>query len=354
MRYREDGTIEYLGRLDHQVKIRGFRIELGEIEAALLSHPHIEQAAVNPWTDEDGNRRLVAYVVWNSISQISNSEFKQHLAEKLPDYMLPAIFVALDDLPCLPNGKLDRKALSVPETLDLGTQNSAPITEAEATLAAIWAELLPVDQVGVHDNFFELGGDSILAIQAIAKSHQMGLQLTPRDLFQHQTVARLATVVSSREGVQAEQGLIIGLVLLTPIQHWFFEQGLEHPHHWNQALLLTVRQPINPVLLEQALGLLLEHHDALRASFARSETGWQQQYQVPGTAPLTVVMGTETDLPKAIVETAHDLQTGFALATGPLLKVAYFEFGRDRRLLLVSHHLVIDGLSWRILLEDLR
>ncbi|MEB3357178.1 MAG: amino acid adenylation domain-containing protein [Synechococcales bacterium] len=363
--YRPDGTLKYLGRLDNQVKIRGFRIELGEIEAVLLSHPNVEQAAVNPWTDEDGNQRLVAYVVKaedrrqkaegrsNPKSKIQNPKFRKRLAEKIPDYMLPAIFVELDELPCLPNGKLDRKALPVPEKV-VGTQGDAPLTETEAALAAIWAELLPVAQVGLHDNFFELGGDSILALQAIAKAHQMGLQLTPRDLFQHQTIARLATVVSSRKEVQAEQGLVTGVGLLTPIQHWFFEQGLQHPRHWNQAVLLTVRKPMNPTLLEQTLGLLLTHHDALRAGFVQSEAGWQQQWQAPGAVPLTVVTGAAAELPRAIAETAHDLQSNFNLATGPLLKVAYFEFGDERRLLLVCHHLVIDGLSWRIVLGDLR
>ena len=378
VRYRPDGSLEYLGRLDNQVKIRGFRIELGEIEAALLSHPEVEQAAVNPWTDEDGNRRLMAYVVkveegykvQGSRFKVSDKEssepytlypepytpsaLRPFLAEKLPDYMLPTFFIELDELPCLPNGKLDRKALPVPERLDSGTQDGAAMTETEAVLAAIWTELLPVAQVGLHDNFFELGGDSILALQAIAKAHQLGLQLTPRDLFQHQTIARLATVVSSRQEVQAEQGLITGMGLLTPIQHWFFEQGLQHPHHWNQAVLLTVRKPMNPALLEQALGQLLVHHDALRASFVQTEAGWQQQWQPPGAVPLTVVTGTPSELPGAIAETAQDLQTNFDLATGPLLKAAYFEFGDERRLLLVCHHLVIDGLSWRILLGDLQ
>ena len=238
--------------------------------------------------------------------------------------------------------------------MDSEAQDESPRTETEAVLAAIWTELLPVAQVGLHDNFFELGGDSILALQAIAKAHQLGLQLTPRDLFQHQTIARLATVVSSRQEVQAEQGLITGMGLLTPIQHWFFEQGLQHPHHWNQAILLTVRKPMNPALLEQALGQLLMHHDALRASFVQTEAGWQQQWQPPEALPLTVVTGTPSELPGAIAETAQDLQTNFDLATGPLLKVAYFEFGDERRLLLVCHHLVIDGISWRILLGDLR
>ncbi|MEL6765038.1 MAG: condensation domain-containing protein, partial [Cyanobacteria bacterium J06607_6] len=278
-----------------------------------------------------------------------------------PDYMLPALFIELDELPRLPNGKLDRGALPIPEEAERTAEAIAPTTDLEAELVAIWQELLPVAQVGIHDNFFELGGDSILALQAIAKAHRLGLQLTPRDLFQHQTIARLSATVSDWEWVQAEQGLITGPVLLTPMQRWFFDQGLAYPHHWNQAILLEVQRSLNPELLEQALGLLLAHHDALRATFAQSELSsetdgqqWQQQWLEPGPVPLTVVTGDATELAEALATTTHELQTGFDLVTGPLLRVAYLDFGAEhRRLLLVSHHLVIDGLSWRILLEDL-
>ncbi|MDB9526778.1 amino acid adenylation domain-containing protein, partial [Oscillatoria sp. CS-180] len=370
-RHLPNGALEYLGRLDNQVKIRGFRIELREIEIALLSHPMIEQVAVNPWTDENGTQRLAAYVVLKADNKTNNHPpittnqsptinhqpsitFHSFLANKLPNYMLPAVFVELAELPHLPNGKLDRKSLPIPKALDLASQGDAPRTETEVMLAEIWRELLPVTQVGLHDSFFELGGDSILALQAIAKAHQAGLQLTPRDLFQHQTIARLATVVSTRTSVAAEQGMITGTGLLTPIQHWFFEQNLQHPHHWNQAVLLKVTQPMNPILLEQALGQLLKHHDALRAGFFQSESGWQQRWHEPGAVPLTVVTGAESELSEAIAETAQDLQTHFDLAAGPLLKLAYFEFEVEHRLLLVCHHLVIDGLSWRILLGDLR
>ncbi|MEO0406589.1 MAG: amino acid adenylation domain-containing protein [Cyanobacteria bacterium P01_A01_bin.135] len=349
VRLRYDGTLEYLGRLDNQVKIRGFRIELGEIEAALLSHPGINQVAVNPWTDGDGNRRLVAYVVWRAVPEDAPS-LSQFLAGKLPDYMLPAASVTLEALPHLPNGKLDRKALPVPE---LTGQAEGEMTEREAALAAIWTALLPVDQVGRHDNFFTLGGDSILALQTIAKAHQAGLQLTPRDLFQHQTIAELAAI-APRQVAQAEQSVITGPVPLTPIQRWFFAQGLSHPYHWNQAVLLEVRRALDPARLERALGQVLEHHDALRAVFNQSGAGWQQQFQPPGPVPFTAITGKASELAAAIATTANDLQSSFDLATGPLLKVAYFDFEGDCRLLLVSHHLVIDGVSWRILLADLR
>ncbi|MEM6716065.1 MAG: condensation domain-containing protein, partial [Cyanobacteria bacterium P01_C01_bin.147] len=379
VRYRLDGQLEYLGRLDNQVKIRGFRIELGEVETALLSHPEVDQTVVNPWTDADGNQRLVAYVVRTAGSRqqvesenagatevvshpitpspqppIPPSQLRSFLADQLPDYMIPAVFMPLDELPRLPNGKLDRRALPMPTDLDLGASTAAPVTETEATLAQIWTELLPVTQVGRDDSFFELGGDSILALQAIAKAHQAGLQLQPRDLFQHQTIARLATVVSTRPVIMAEQGLVTGTGGLTPIQHWFFEQNLAQPHHWNQAVMLQVNQPLQPALLEQAVAQLLEHHDALRASFSKSETGWQQHWSPVPTVPFTVVTGAESELAAAIATTAQTLQTSFDLATGPLLNVAYLEFGEQRRLLLVGHHLAVDGVSWRILLTDLQ
>ncbi|MEO1298542.1 MAG: condensation domain-containing protein, partial [Cyanobacteria bacterium J06636_16] len=305
----------------------------------------------------------IKFKIQNSLPHhsITPQILRQHLADQLPDYMLPALFIELDELPRLPNGKLDRGALPIPEEAERTAEAIAPTTDLEAELVAIWQELLPVAQVGIHDNFFELGGDSILALQAIAKAHRLGLQLTPRDLFQHQTIARLSATVSDWEWVQAEQGLITGPVLLTPMQRWFFDQGLAYPHHWNQAILLEVQRSLNPELLEQALGLLLAHHDALRATFAQSELSsetdgqqWQQQWLEPGPVPLTVVTGDATELAEALATTTHELQTGFDLVTGPLLRVAYLDFGAEhRRLLLVSHHLVIDGLSWRILLEDL-
>ena len=372
VRHRPDGLIDFLGRIDNQVKIRGFRIELGEIEAALLQHPEIIQAAVNPWVDDQDNRRLAAYVVF--AEAIEGGEFgtalspfsgvveglRSHLLQTLPDYMAPAVFVSLATLPLLPNGKLNRKALPTP-IIDEAQDNDAlspPRTATEQQLVKIWQELLR-RPVGIHDNFFELGGDSILAIQSIAKAQQVGLYFSPRDLFQHSTIDQLAAVASQQVSTLAQQSPIVGPVPLTPIQHWFFEQRLQHPHHWNQSVLLTVRQTLQPELLTQALRQLMHHHDALRAVFQQTEAGWRQQYAEPSDkVPLRVVRKSVDDVAEAITATAATVQSSFDLSTGPLWQVVYFELetttGPERRLLMVCHHLLVDGLSWRILLGDLQ
>jgi amino acid adenylation domain-containing protein/non-ribosomal peptide synthase protein (TIGR01720 family) len=274
--------------------------------------------------------------------------------------MIPGVIVELERLPLTTNGKVDRKALAGAELKFKGRgEYEAPRTEVERVLAGIWAEVLGVERVGIHDNFFELGGDSILSIQSIARANQAGLQLSPKDLFGHQTVARLAAVAGQVEAVAAEQGIVMGAVALTPIQEWFFEQELSEREHFNQTLLLEVRQPVDPELLAEAARQLVLQHDALRLRFERSESGWQQYHaaaetsQSFSTRDLTAVPLSEQSA--TIEREAAAAQATLNLSEGPLLRLVYFELGAGRagRLLLVCHHLVVDGVSWRILLADL-
>ncbi|HLF28784.1 MAG TPA: amino acid adenylation domain-containing protein, partial [Anaerolineae bacterium] len=363
-RYRPDGNIEFLGRIDHQVKVRGYRIEPGEIEAVLGQHPAIKDVVVVA-QETPPDRRLVAYVVPRSAQPPTIAEMRECIQQRLPDYMIPAAFVTLEALPLTPSGKVDRRALRLlgaPEEArpELAGAYVAPRSPVETTLSNIWSQLLKVKQVGVHDNFFELGGDSILSIQVIARANQAGLHLTPKQLFQHQTIAELAAVVNTAPENQAEQGLVTGPVPLTPIQHWFFEQALPEPHQWNQALLLEVRGPVDAERLEQAVRQLLIHHDALRLRFEHNDTGWQQVNAAgEGASPFSRVdlSGRAEAEQKAILEaTVSRLQTELDLKDGPLLRVAYFDLGTERpgRLFIAIHHLVVDGVSWRILLEDLQ
>ncbi len=362
-RYLSDGNIEFLGRRDHQVKIRGFRIELAEIEAVLAQHPEVRETVVIAGEDRTGNKRLVAYVVSNTVGKQDLAPLlRRFLQEKLPNYMIPAVFVMLDALPLTPNGKVNRRALPAPDPsyLSLETSFVPPRNPTEETLAAIWTEVLGVERVGIHDNFFELGGDSILSIQIIARANQTGLQLTPKHLFQHQAIAQLAAVVTdTTQAIHAEQGLVTGQLPLTPIQHWFFEQNLPEPHHWNQAFLLEVQPDVNPAILERVVQQLLVHHDALRLRFVRSDSTWQQINTAPDyTVPFSVVdLSTlpEAEQESAIEATATQLQTTLNLSERPLVKVAFLTLGTDKlsRLLIVIHHLAVDGVSWRILLEDL-
>ncbi|MEH2178693.1 amino acid adenylation domain-containing protein [Nostoc sp.] len=360
-RYLPDGNIEFLGRIDHQVKIHGFRIELGEIEAALRQHPAVREIVVLAREEQPGNKCLLAYIVPEKQSIPTTTELRGFLQEKLPQYMVPSTFVRLKALPLLPNGKVDRQALPVPDSrFDLKVTFVTPRTTTEKLLAGIWAEILRLEQVGIDNNFFELGGDSILSMQIIARANQAGLQLTPKQLFEHQTIAELAAVVGINKAIQAEQGLVTGTVPLTPIQHWFFEQNFPQIHHWNQAVLLEVRQALDPVLLEQAVQQLLKHHDVLRLRYNLQESGWQQiNADFDEVVPLTLLnLSTLSEIEQklAISAAVAELHSSLNLSSGPLLRIALLDLGstKSQRLLMIIHHLVVDGVSWRVLLEDLQ
>ncbi len=361
-RYLPDGNIEFLGRIDNQVKLRGFRIELAEIEAQLSQHPGVRQNVVVVREDFPSQQRLVAYIVSHQQHFPTVTELRGFLKQTLPDYMVPSVFIQLDALPLLPNGKVDHKSLPIPDTNrpELTGDFVAPRDFIEEKLVQIWGEVLRVENIGIYDNFFELGGDSILSLQAIAKANQAGLQLTPKQIFEYQTIAELAGIVNTTTILQAEQGLVTGSLPLTPIQHWFFEQALPEPHHWNQAVMLEVLPSFDPSLWEQVVQKLLEHHDALRSCFVQTASGWDSSHAAPEqTTPFTVVdlsELSENQQKEAIEATATSLQSSLNLSTGPLLRVVLFQLGRQQpsRLLTIIHHLVVDGVSWRILLEDLQ
>ncbi len=361
VRWNAEGVLEFVGRADHQVKVRGYRIELGEVEEALAGYEGVSESVVVVRAEGESDKRLVGYIVARAGAELEVSELRAYLETKLPAYMIPSVFVELMELPLTANGKVDRKALAAAE-LEF-TQSrvyEAPRSEVEELLAGIWAEVLGVERVGIHDNFFELGGDSILSIQSIARANQAGLQLSPKDLFEHQTVALLAAVAGTAAEVVAEQGLVMGPVSLTPIQHWFFEQEMNAPHHFNQTLLLEVRQAVDPEVLAEAVRQIVLHHDALRLRYERSESGWRQfhgraeESMTFSTMDLTAVPASEQSA--AIEAEASVVQASLNLSEGPLLRVVYFELGAGRagRLLLACHHLVVDGVSWRILLADLQ
>ncbi|MDZ7967784.1 MAG: amino acid adenylation domain-containing protein [Nostoc sp. DedSLP03] len=358
VRYQADGNIEFLGRIDNQVKIRGFRIELSEIEAALTQHPQVRDAVVLAREDKPSIKSLAAYII-PELTQPTSNELRLFLKSKLPSYMIPASFTVLEALPITPNGKVDRRALPVPEfEFDESTGFVSPYTHTQEVLAKIWRDVLVLKQVGIHDNFFELGGDSIISMQIIAKANQAGLKLTPKQLFQHQTIAELAAVAGTINLVQSEQSLVTGVVPLTPIQHWFFEQNLPEPHHFNQSFLLEVPANLQPELLKQALQKLLYHHDALRLRFVQQEGQWQQ-YNSDVSDGVSLGIADLSYLPQAeqlrtIEARADEAQRTLNLADGPLMRVVLFQLGNSPgRLLIVIHHLVVDGISWRILLEDL-
>ena len=348
------GELDYLGRVDQQVKIRGFRIELGEVEAALLRHDAVADAAVEALEDSPGHRRLVAYVVGERERDVSVAELRAHCAGQLPEYMVPATFVTLAALPLTPNGKVDRKALPAPGAArpSLGERYVAPRTAEEELLASLWAEVLGLDKVGVYDNFFELGGDSILSIRIIAAAAQQGVRITPKQVFQHQTVAELARVATVGGGTSADQGAVAGDVPLTPIQAWFFDLGDAAAHHYNQSVLLETPREVDVAALEEAVHALVTHHDALRLRFRRSAGGeWRQENLAIEDATVFSTSAVDGD---GLDEACASVQASLDLTDGPIVRAAHFALpDGNGRLLLVVHHLAVDAVSWPVLVDDL-
>ncbi|OXS22705.1 non-ribosomal peptide synthetase [Pseudomonas fluorescens] len=352
VRQRADGLVEYLGRIDHQVKIRGFRIELGEIETRLLEHSQVREAVVLA-LDAPSGKQLVAYLVSDAEHGPLREALKAHLKAQLPDYMVPAHLIVLDSMPLTANGKLDRGALPQPDPETNRQHYVAPSNAIESNLAAIWCAVLNVQQVGLDDNFFELGGDSILSIQVVSRARQAGIHFSPRDLFQHQTVRALAAVATRTEHIRAEQGVLTGRSGLTPIQQWFFETPMPNRQHWNQALLLKPLQLLDPHRLEQALLAVLEHHDALRLSFTRRDAQWHAEHL--GVPRGGVLMQAQVRDMAQCTALFNDTQRSLDLQHGPLLRALLVDGPEgQQRLLIAIHHLVVDGVSWRVLLEDLQ
>ncbi|OWY66459.1 hypothetical protein B7486_36670 [cyanobacterium TDX16] len=359
-RYLPDGNIEFLGRIDRQVKIHGFRIELGEIEAALRQHPAIRGTVVVAREDRRDIKHLVAYIVPEKQSAPITSELREFLQQQLPEYMVPSAFVKLKAMPLLPNGKVDFQALPAAEAIAPETDTfAAPRTTVEKMLAEIWQQILGLEQVGIYNNFFELGGDSILNMQVVAKANQAGLQLTPKQLFENQTIAELAAAVGKHQAISAAQGIVTGRVPLTPIQQRFFAQNLPDSHHWNQSVLLEVRQ-IDPALIRHAVQKLVEYHDALRLRFVRQESVWQQFNAdfdgIETFIQIDLSALSPAEQREAIASAANEIQTSIDLSSGSLIRVVFFDLGASQpsRLLIVIHHLAVDGVSWRILLSDLQ
>ncbi|HVR10622.1 MAG TPA: amino acid adenylation domain-containing protein, partial [Thermoanaerobaculia bacterium] len=362
---RADGDLEFLGRIDHQVKVRGFRIELGEIESALARHPEIKEAAVVAREERPQEKRLVAYIVWQSEAQEGTltgpraASLRELLRESLPDYMVPAAFVALSALPQTPNGKVDRLSLPPPEIEP--TSYEAPRSSLEESLARIWSELLGIKRVGVLDNFFDLGGDSILAIQIISRVAQAGWRLTPRQVFETPTIAALAAAAVAARTLPEPAEPPHGEVPLTPIQRRFFAQELVHQDHFNQSLLLTLdasRGRPEPGLVGQALATVLSCHEMLAARFEPGPEGWRQvvDTSMPWAWWTQVDLGAipEPLRGSAVSAAAGALQASLDLVRGRLVRAAIFTAAAPwaSRLFLSVHHLVVDGVSWRILLEE--
>ncbi|KOG49416.1 non-ribosomal peptide synthetase [Streptomyces decoyicus] len=371
VKWRADGELEFLGRVDRQVKIRGFRIELGEIENVLAAHPAVGQAAVIVREDRPGDKRVVAYVVADEDgSGVDVGELRAHLSGQLPDYMMPAALTVLDTLPLTANSKLDVRALPAPDFAAVAGFEP-PRTPREETLCAVFAEVLNLPRVGVTSSFFELGGDSILSIQLISRARKEGIALTAREIFQHQTVEALAALTAGLPATAAatDPDAGVGALPPTPIMHWLRE--LDAPvDGFNQSMMLQVPADLGEQRLTAAVQALLDHHDALRLRVngapaqdaASGAPGWSPEVMPRGKVAAEDCVrrvgadGLHGDRLAALMAAEGDRAVArLAPREGAMVQVVWFDRGSGEpgRLLLVLHHLVVDGVSWRILLPDL-
>jgi nonribosomal peptide synthetase CepB len=365
VRWTPGGELVFLGRMDDQVKVRGYRIELGEIEAALAAHPAVDRVAVVTREDVPGRRRLVGYAVPVPGAEIDPEEVRGFLADRLPEYMVPVTVVVMDEIPLTVHGKVDRPALPAP---DFGAMAGSrePGTPVESMLCAFFAEVLGLERVGADDDFFGLGGDSIMSMQLVAKARRAGLVFTPKHVFERRTPAGLAAVATDATDHLDTGDDGSGEVPLTPAMHWIAERaGLAGLRRFSQSVLTVVPAGLGLDRLRQALRTLVGHHAMLRARLvapdAEDPTTWRLAVPPPDGEAADVahrvdVAGLDDDALAGLVE-----REGLAAAErldpvhGPTVQAVWFDRGgaAPGRLLLVVHHLVVDGVSWRVLLPDL-
>ncbi|WP_212004034.1 non-ribosomal peptide synthase/polyketide synthase [Chitinophaga sp. HK235] len=361
VRQLPNGDLEYIGRADFQVKIRGYRIELGEIEHRIASYPGIKQAVVLVKEQAGGNKYLAAYYVADE--PLNHESILEYLGSYLPEYMLPAVLVHLPQLPLTINGKLDRRALPEPVFTD-SDHYRAPENNTEATMCAIYGQVLGIsaDKIGVDDDFFRLGGDSIVSIQLVSRLRQQaGIHITVKDIFRYRTIALLYTNViaagtTSAVQLETEQGILSGEVPLLPIQRWFFTNVsnglLPKYHHWNQSFLISV-PVLDITLLEYTLTVLLNYHDGLRLRYRPDSTQYYSE-EVTGVDIRRLDIHT-LETPEALHTLLSSWQADFDIYGDRLLQAGYLEGYADgrARLFLAVHHLLIDTVSWRMLVADM-
>ncbi|WP_454195261.1 amino acid adenylation domain-containing protein [Nocardia sp. Marseille-Q1738] len=380
-RNEADGTLEYLGRSDFQVKIRGFRIELGEIDNALTAHPAVDYAATLGKTLPSGAKALVSYVLPHAGADVDTGELATFIGGRLPEYMVPAAIVVLDEIPLTPIGKLDRNAL--PEPVFVGRDFRAPVSEAESVIAEVFAAVLGVERVGLDDSFFALGGDSILSIQLVSRAKARGVVFTARDVFDHRTVAALAEIATLAGAAEQHRlaelpGGGVGEIPLTPIMAGTLAKGSSY-QRFSQSMALRLPADIDRETLVATIGAVFDHHDVLRARLRRNgraasgtaDASWLFEALEPGAVEIGTLV-RRVELPADIddAELSRRASDEYDAALGRLdpsnaamVQFVWFAFtgdaanaGSARRrdvLLVVAHHFVVDGVSWRILIPDL-
>ncbi|MDW3194583.1 MAG: amino acid adenylation domain-containing protein [Cytophagales bacterium] len=347
-----DGNVLYKGRTDDQVKVRGHRIELNEIAHQLSTYDQIDESIVlGKDKGEEGDKYLVGYYL--SDSEIPADSLINHLSASLPEYMVPSFFVHLREWPLTTNGKLDKKSLPDPEQIDQ-EDFEPPVTPEEKIVAKAWSEVLSVDPVSINDTFFSLGGDSIKSILINSRIRRAGYEMSVKDLFTDQTVKKLSKKLKPLTSV-IDQSEVKGSSSLTPIQQWFFTRSLEHKHHYNQSVMLHFAEGISEENVNSIFQLIQKHHDSLRMVF-REEKDILVQENLGADVPLSMEahdLKASEDISTSLLNICHKIESSINLEEGPLMKIGLFQMAEGSRLFITIHHLIVDGVSWRILLEDI-
>ncbi|OHT45880.1 non-ribosomal peptide synthetase [Flavobacterium tructae] len=358
-KWTKEGNIIYEGRNDEQVKIRGYRIELSAIEQQLLTDDQILEAVVGVEEGYEGAKELVAYIV--ASETINPGNIRSFLSKILPEYMIPQKYVQLEQMPLTINGKIDKKALPALHNntvLDDNHTFVAATTFEEKLLVSVWEEVLKKEGIGIKDNFFTVGGDSIKSIQIVSKLKQHGFALKAGDIISKPKLEDLVPLLQKNDQI-LDQSEVTGEVILTPIQEFFFSKVrnkiFNAPEYYNHTVLLQTQDEVDPQVLESCIDQLVQHHDVLRMAFPE-ENNTRKQYNKSSTEESYTIhfydLREDEDHLTTIRNTGIALQSSFNLATGPLVRIAHFRLKDGDRIAFIIHHLVVDGVSWRILLQD--
>ncbi len=363
---RPDGHLDYVGRKDFQIKVRGFRIEPGEVETTLATHPAMRACAVAA-LENRGLNQLVAFCVTPALDGALAGELREYLRARLPDYMVPSRYVRLEALPLLPNGKLNRNALRLPDDADVSAPDIEQASANQRLLLDIWSRVLRQSVIGLDDDFFAIGGDSIQAFRVAAEVRTKGFALTPFEVHEHPTIRVLAGHLESRNDLQADpkaKGSQPGLTTpLSPMQSYYFSWAKPNPHKFNVGFIARLGALLDESALAAALGEVVRHHDALRLRFRFEPDGCITQHHIPleqaAHIPLHHFMlpdGAQEVQLQAIREEVARLHDTLDITHGPVMTLAQFEDpnGRNHHLFLTMHELVTDALSLQVTLEDLR
>ncbi|MFD2726452.1 non-ribosomal peptide synthetase [Hyunsoonleella rubra] len=359
-KYRNDGTIDFLGRADQQIKIRGFRVELDDIENTINNSGLVKQAEVIVKQETGKPKRLVAFIVPEA--GYDENLLKQYLKNALPDYMIPHSFAEIDEIPLLPNGKVDKTklgALNIVARENPENSTEAPKNNLEQQLLDIWKSIVGIETLGTNDNFFEVGGDSILSIQIIAMARKMGIAIAPNQLFEHQTISELAMFVSREDDKNLnKEDMVMGDIPLSPIQHWFFDTHKLAPEYWNQGFKFqNLPQNVDEERLQVITQKIIKTHDALRLSFYQKREQWQAKVLAPEAVKafeiIDVSRPSNVNIDIEIEKGLKLIQENIQLSEGGLFKCIFVKHieSSNNSIILLAHHLVIDFVSWQIIIN---